>query len=117
VTIVGLLKNALTGMVIATRVDRADSFIQRAFGLLARPRVRPDEGLWIEHCSAIHTVGMRSSIDVIFVDDDRRVVQLERRLAPFRIMLTSRNAHSVIELGAGALELSDVLIGDQLELV
>jgi uncharacterized membrane protein (UPF0127 family) len=114
---VSLLKNALTGHVIATRVDRADSFLHRALGLLARPRIRPDEGLWIENCSAIHTLGMRSSIDVIFIDGDRRVVRVAPRIAPFCIVLTCRKARSVIELGAGALELSEVLVGDQLELV
>jgi uncharacterized protein len=114
---VGLLKNALTGIVIATRVDRADSFLHRALGLLARPRIRADEGLWIENCFAIHTVGMRSAIDVIFVDSDRRVIFIAKRVAPFRIMVPIGKAQSVIELGAGALELNDVMIGDQLELV
>lgn len=115
-TSMGLLKNVNTGAVLATRVDRATSFLHRAFGLLARPRVRPDEGLWIEKCRAIHTVGMRASIDIIFIDHERRVVEVAERVAPFRLMM-SRHAASVIELGAGALGLHDVLIGDKLELV
>jgi uncharacterized protein len=114
---VGLLKNANTGRVLATRVDRATSFIHRTFGLLARPRIRPDEGLWIERCRAIHTVGMRAPIDVIFVDDDRRVVRVAERVEPFTLVVASRHARAVIELGAGALELHDILVGDQLELV
>jgi uncharacterized membrane protein (UPF0127 family) len=55
---VGLLRNATTGAVIATRVDRATTFLERTVGLRARPRVRPDEGLWFDNCSAINTLGM-----------------------------------------------------------
>jgi uncharacterized membrane protein (UPF0127 family) len=113
----GLLKNADTGAVLATRVDHATSFLHRAFGLLARPRIRPDEGLWIERCSAIHTIGMRAAIDVIFVDEDKRVIRLAERVAPCTFVLTSASARAVIELGAGALELNDVMVGDRLELV
>ncbi len=113
----GLLKNASTGSIIATRVDRAASFLQRAVGLLARPLVRPDEGLWIERCSAIHTIGMRAPIDVIFVDDEGRVARVVHHLAPFTLALTCRAAKAVIELGAGTLEKEDVLVGDRLELV
>ena len=112
-----MLKNTSTGSIVATRVDRAVSFLQRAVGLLARPQVRPDEGLWIERCNAIHTIGMRSSIDVIFVDEVGRVMRVIPRVEPFKLALTCRKAKAVIELGAGTLEDHDVLVGDRLELV
>ena len=113
----GLLKNASTGTIIATRVDRAASFLQRAVGLLARPNVRPDEGLWIERCNAIHTMAMRSAIDVICVDDTGRVKRVVHHVKPHKLAVTCFSAKAVIELGAGTLEAEDVLVGDLLELV
>jgi hypothetical protein len=59
----GLLRNATTGAIIATRVDRAGTFLERTVGLRARPRVRPDEGLWFDDRSAINTIGMQMPID------------------------------------------------------
>ena len=111
-----VLKNVSTGAVIATRVERATRFLERMIGLMARPRVRPDEGLWIERCGGIHTMGMRSSIDVIFVDDKDRVVRIYPNVAPFKLALVCQHARGVIELGAGALDEHDILVGDRLEL-
>lgn len=112
-----LLRNANTGSIVATRVERAGNFLARSFGLLLRARVRPDEGLWLESCSAIHTMGMRAAIDVIFLDAERRVVRMCADVRSFRPALSCRGARSVVELGSGALRFADILIGDQLELV
>jgi uncharacterized protein len=112
----GMLKNASTGAIIATRVDRARNFFERAVGLLARGRIRPDEGLWIEKCSGIHTIGMRAPIDVIFIDALGRVLRVHPRVHPFKVALVCREAQAVVELGAGAVDYNDILVGDRLEL-
>lgn len=112
-----LLRNSTTGTIVATRIDQLSGFLQRAVGLLARSRVQRDEGVWITSCSAIHTIGMRAAIDVIFVDRDGRVLRVDRDVAPNRFSLSCRDASGVVELGAGALSQIDVLPGDRLELV
>jgi uncharacterized membrane protein (UPF0127 family) len=111
------LRNCTTGTIIATRIDRLTGFLQRAVGLLARSRVQPDEGVWITRCNAIHTIGMRDTIDIIFVDRDDRVLRVEPGVAPNRWSLTCWGAKGVIELGGGALSRIDVLRGDRLELI
>jgi uncharacterized membrane protein (UPF0127 family) len=113
---VGLLRNATTGAVIATRVDRATTFLERTVGLRARPRVRPDEGLWFDNCSAINTLGMQAPIDVIFIDAQNTVVLLCPEVRGGMWSLVCRDAVSAIELGGGALREVDVVPGDRLEL-
>ena len=112
-----LLKNSTTGKIVATRIDRLSSFLHRAVGLLARTNLRPDEGVWITSCRAIHTLGMRVTIDVIFVDRNGEVVGLEPNVVPNRVAVSCRGARGVVELGAGALREIDVQRGDVLELV
>jgi uncharacterized protein len=112
-----LLRNATTAAIVATRVDRLTGFLQRAVGLLARSHVQCDEGVWLTSCCAIHTIGMRAKIDVIFVDRNDRVLRVESDVAPNRLALICRQAKGVIELGGGALSLIDVLPGDRLELL
>jgi len=114
---VPLLRNSTTGKIVATRIDRLSSFLHRAVGLLARTTLRPDEGVWITSCRAIHTLGMRVSIDVIFVDNDGRVIRVASNVQPNRFALSCKGAQSVVELGSGALREVDVLPGDVLELV
>jgi hypothetical protein len=61
-----VLRNARSGEVLATSVSRATNPWTRGVGLLPRASVAPDEGLWIARCNAVHTVGMRATIDLFF---------------------------------------------------
>ena len=112
-----LLRNTTTGRILATRIDRLSSFLHRAVGLLARTTIRPDEGVWITSCRAIHTLGMRVAIDVIFVDRESRVIRVVSNVRPNRLALSCSGAEAVVELGSGALRDMDLLPGDRLELV
>ena len=112
-----LLRNTTTGAIVATRIDRLSTFLHRAVGLLARTTLRPDEGVWITSCRAIHTLGMRVAIDVIFVDAESRVLRIHSNVRPNRFALSCSGAKSVVELGCGALREIDLLPGDRLELV
>lgn len=111
-----VLRNATTGEVIAERVRYADGWWQRLAGFIPKEVVEPDEGLWFRDCWAIHTMCMRAQIDVIFLDDQGRVVRADRQVRLNRPMIACPGASSVVELGAGALEGRDVLAGDRLEL-
>jgi uncharacterized protein len=114
---VPLLRNTTTGKIVATRIDRLSTFLHRAVGLLARTSLRPDEGVWITSCRAIHTIGMRVPIDVIFVDNGGHVIEVVHDVRPNRVAITCKGARGVVELGSGALREVDVLPGDVLELV
>lgn len=111
-----LLKNVTTGEVIAEKVHYADGWWQRLAGFIPKDVVEPDEGLWFRDCWAIHTLCMRAHIDVIFLDDQGRVVRADREVRLNRPIIACRGAANVVELGAGALEGRDVLVGDRLEL-
>lgn len=79
---------------------RATCCIERFRGLIARPLPDPGQGLWLEPCNAVHSLGMRAPIDLVFVDRARRVLAVEAGLAPWRAA-ACRRAHSTIELRAG----------------
>ncbi len=110
------LLNATNGAVLATAVDRATNAWTRGVGLLPRKNVEPHEGLWIGGCSAVHTIGMRATIDLYFLDRDDRVLKIASAVAPNRLAITCRNAVTVVELGAGGEIARDVLVGDRLAL-
>jgi uncharacterized membrane protein (UPF0127 family) len=112
-----VLINVTTGTILATRIDRLSTFLQRAVGLLARPALRADEGVLITPCRAIHTIGMRIPIDVIFVDRNTRVIRAIPDVLPNRVFLGCRGAHSVFELGNGALREAEIAPGDRLALI
>ena len=88
---------------------------KRRQGLLKRDGLGPGKGLWIAPCEAIHTFFMRFPIDVVFLDKDKRVTKLVRRLKSSRLSLSWR-AHSVVELPVGVIEQTRTEVGDLIEI-
>ena len=107
--------NDRTRSAVALEVDVAATRATRRRGLLGRDSLGATEGLLLTPCKAVHTVGMRFPIDVIFVDRDGRAVRIVPALAPWRIAMSAR-AKAVIELAAGTAAASDIQIGDMLYL-
>lgn len=97
-------------------VRKADNFVTRGQGLLfAHPDRRP-EALWIVPCNAVHTIGMRRPLDVLFIDKQLRVIKIAHQVRPFMLYVGDRKAHSVLEFFSGKWDLSGVKVGDQLEI-
>lgn len=112
----GHLRNTTTNEVLAENVRYAETWWERLAGFIPKREISPDEGLWFRECWAIHTIGMRARIDVIFLDKDGCVVRTERHVHAQRPVVSCLGAHSVVELGAGALDGRDLLAGDRLVL-
>lgn len=99
---------------LAFRVKVGDSFISRLVGLLGKRSLKPDSGLWISPCNAIHTIGMLFTFDLVLLDKDLRVVGLRELIRPFRITRPNFRAATALELPAHAIFRSRTEIGDQL---
>lgn len=89
--------------------------LSRLVGLLPKKYVAPDEGLWIDGCNAVHTLGMRATLDLYFLNSDGRVLKIACNVAPNRLAETCRAAKTVVELGT-APGGRDVIVGDRLVL-
>ena len=104
------------GNEIAHRVEIAVDFLDLFTGLLGRAALPPGEGLYLTGCSSIHMFFMRFAIDVVYVDERHRILQVEPGLAPWKTS-SCRGAYSTIELGAGTLDGIEIKAGDQIRLV
>ena len=92
----------------------ARSLWQRLRGLLARPALKTGEGLLITPCSSVHTVGMRYSLDLVFLDKGGRVVKCVTDLKAYR-MAAARKARHVLELPVGSIAAANIVVGDRLD--
>ncbi|MBI5083666.1 MAG: DUF192 domain-containing protein [Acidobacteria bacterium] len=106
--------NQTRGTVVAEAADRAGDSATRRTGLLNRTGLDAGEGLWIVPCEAVHCFFMKFTIDVLFLDRDRKVVKVRPSLMPWRISGSLR-AHSVLELPEGQIAATGTMPGDQLE--
>lgn len=96
-----------------TRVLVCETFVERAKGLLG-VRKRDASVLKIEPCAAVHTCGMRVSIDVAFTDFEGRVLRCVSQLKPWRIARCPR-AHAAWEMRAGHCRALAIRPGDRLQ--
>ncbi len=85
------------GTAAPLRLRLAPSFWRRAAGLFLFRGMGPHEGLWLRPCRAVHTMGMRGAIDLVFLDRHGVVVKTVHALPPNRLAWCMR-AHSVVEL-------------------
>jgi uncharacterized protein len=75
-----------------------------------------DEAMWFDWCSAVHTMGMRVAIDVVFLDREGTVIRLVSPAQPWCPWIGARGACNVLELAAGACARIGIEPGMRLEL-
>jgi uncharacterized protein len=111
------IRNITRDRLLGDQVEIADSSAKRRTGLLKHTSLEPGHGLWIVPCEAIHMIGMKFPIDVVFLSKKRQVLKLRERIPPGWKFSFCFTAHSVIELPAGTIADSGTQKGDQLELI
>jgi len=99
------------------RVQVADSFWQRLIGLLAHTVLGDDEGLLLVPCSGIHTLGMRFTIDVVFLDRQNRVLGFADAVPPNRIRSAPKGTFKVLEIAEGNRMRTGINLDDYLNFV
>src|SRR5918993_4161814 len=79
------LRNARSGLVVATVVETAVTSEDRRRGLLGREGLAPGHALVIAPTNLVHTFAMRFPIDILFVAKDGRVIKVREAVPPRRI--------------------------------
>ncbi|MDE2201310.1 MAG: DUF192 domain-containing protein [Burkholderiaceae bacterium] len=85
---------------LCARAELADRPLERLRGLLGRDGLSAQQALWIAPCNAVHTIGMRMPIDVVFLSRNGTVLSVHDTVRPNRFRLHWRAA-AVVELRAG----------------
>jgi len=105
----------VNGTVWIQKAERAVSLKDRLRGLLGRTSLGPDAALLIERCGAVHTVGMRFALDLVFLDHAGRVLRVIRGVRPGRLWVGGGwRAARTLELEAGCLDVGQLRCGDVL---
>lgn len=100
------------GVVVCEECLVAATPLARMRGLLGRRSLPSGEGILLRPAASIHTFFMRFSIDVVFLDDDLRVVAISPDLRPWRAA-SKRGARAVLELPAGECARRGLRLGDR----
>ena len=104
------------GEALCERCLVADGPLTRMRGLLGRSSLPSGEGILLRPAASMHTMFMRFPIDVVFVDEDLRVLRIVPALPPWRFA-ARRGARAVLELAAGECERRGLEEGERLRLI
>ena len=113
-------RNVTRGTVLAAHLGVADGLWGKFMGLMGRPSLAPDSGLWLPDSNGIHMMFMRFPIDAIFVGrrDETgscQVVSVHRGLRAWTgLVPLVRAAHGVLELPVGTIDRTATQVGDTL---
>jgi len=83
--------------ILGSRVPVASGLPSRLLGLSLLRRRRAAAGLLIPGCRSVHTFGMRFRLDLLFLDEEGRVIELRRAVPPGRFVRCP-GAVAVLEL-------------------
>jgi uncharacterized membrane protein (UPF0127 family) len=95
-------------------VTAADTTFARLRGLIGRLKLRVDEGLWVVPSCGIHTLGVLFPLDLIYLDENHRVIHVVEHFPRFRVAPLRTHASSVLELPTHTIYSSQTQPGDQL---
>jgi hypothetical protein len=105
----------LNGQPLPWQVRCCNTFLQRARGMLWAPRAQRQCVWQLLPCNAVHTLFMRSPIDVAFCNASGEVLRIVAPL-PARRWVGQCAADSVFEFPAGAVAQLALRCGDYLTL-
>lgn len=91
------------GEVVVGDCRRTTWLHERMLGLLGTRRLPPGEGLLIAPCAAVHTIGMRYPLDLVFIGRGGAVVRVCRDVRPGRLGVGDVRARMTLEVSAGWL--------------
>ena len=110
------VRNTTRETLIGSEIEVASTQRTRLVGLLGRPALREEEGLWIRPSSGVHTFGMSFPIDVIGLDSDYKILKMWDTLRPQRLTKLYWKMQSVLELPAGTIQRTGACVGDTLQI-
>lgn len=107
------------GVVLSDHVEPADTVLKQILGLMFRKDVPADFAMIFDMgrdtYDAIHMLFVRMPIDVLFLDKNKRIVDIKKGLKPWTgVAFPGSRFRYAIEMPAGAVEKHKLCIGETL---
>lgn len=108
------IKNETKGRIITRKFRKCKSILSKTIGLMFSKKNK-EALIFIfekEKIIPLHMFFVFYSIDVLFLDKNKKVVEIKENFGPFRFYNAKNKAKYVIELPVGKIKKSIIDIGD-----
>ena len=92
----------------------ANSFFTRLAGLMFRKELPQATALLLTSCNSVHMCFMRFAIDVIYVDQEFKVIKVVENLKPWIGLSICRKAWATLEMTAGEAKRCGLVVDKKL---
>ena len=99
---------------LSLNVRPADTVFSRLKGFFGRLKLKADEGIWVVPARKVHKVGFFFPLDLIYLDENHRVIHHVEYFPSFRIGYVKTNAESVLVLPPHTIYSSHTQMWDKL---
>ena len=106
----------VNGEVVSHKMRVARNIFSRMLGLMFSVDLPDCDGFLISPCNSIHTFFMRYSLDVLFLDNDFKIVKAIYGLSPWRMTWVYFKSRHVLEMRAGTMN-KGLKTGEMLEAI
>jgi uncharacterized membrane protein (UPF0127 family) len=103
-----------TNKILSNDLKIAKTLVDRTIGLMFVKEMKGFDALLLDPCNSVHNFFVRFPIDLIFLDDELKIVKLKKCFKPWRMTGIYFKARKVLELPNGTIT-SDISEGDYLE--
>jgi len=109
-----MIKNKTRNIIVAKKVAYCKTVLSKTFGLMFKRKT--DKALIFvfkkEKIINIHMFFVFFPIDVLWLDKNKKVIQLKEHLKPFRYIKAKRPAKYIIEFPDSTIRNSKTILGD-----
>lgn len=110
-----MIRNFSKNITLSEKEYYAVDFFSRFRGLIGQDFSRFD-GMIFPECGAVHTCFMKMKIDIVFLDESWKVVEVFPEVSPWKLCLHASGASVTVELPAGTIFRTKTEKGDMLRL-
>jgi uncharacterized protein len=97
---------------IPITIFQYNTFLKRFKGLMFKIKPIVDKAIILSPCNSIHMFFMFFPIDVVFLDDQNKILYLKEHVKPWTVIFPIKNAKSALELPAGTISTYSIKKGD-----
>lgn len=120
-----VILNRTRNTVLVKEFEEAKNIWKKTIGLMFRKNLHKDRGLLMvfnnETRTGIWMFGMRFPIDLVFIDKDKRIVDLREHIKPlslkpntWRVYYPKKPVKYILEANKGVIRKTNACIGDVL---
>lgn len=98
-------------LTLPLKLKTYNTFLKRLKGLMFQRKPIKNEAIILEPCNSIHMFFMFFPIDVVFLDQENRVVKVKENVKPWTVIFPVKNAYKTIEMPVGSIREYGIRVG------